>query len=233
MHCLSALAVSFLRRAACSSWCSTGASQTSLRYTFFKKYVCSNQSFVGVSRLSLGCAGFAALDKFRPFFLTGTFGTLALRSHMEHRLGVRAPRPLSWAAALVLAFLPQLLALRNQSRPGAPLISAPPQSAGLVPPIIPAESLRVINIEAKVRGVKCEGCATGFREALRTNPSSSAASSADASVDWRSCEETVVNLTVAGACEEGDLVGAALASLQEACSTRDYTYSLSNYEAAQ
>jgi len=103
--------------------------------------------------LSLGCAGFSALDVLRPFFLATTFGALAMRSALERRDGVRNPRPASWAAALTLSFLPELIRLHNRYGLGLGL------GLGRKAASLPLESAVA---HATVAGIKCEACARGL-----------------------------------------------------------------------
>jgi hypothetical protein len=115
--------------------------------------------------LSLGCAGFARLDAFRPFFLTLTVGAVLSKRRGE-TLRARCARLL---AALVLAFLPDILHVVNQRHRGGSTAARP-------------------AVRLRVQGVKCEACAAGFKHALtETAPWS-------ASVRWRSPECTEVEV---------------------------------------
>jgi hypothetical protein len=146
---------------------------------------------LALNAFSLGCAGFASLDKFRPFFLSTTFGTLLLRAHLEHRAGIMEPRLLSWTAALALSFLPELLRWRNQqalrqgsssSRPSTAAAAAETiNGAPVAMPSTPLTTQNRVTLEAIVVGVKCEGCAAGLRQALREipEPATSGTDSAD------------------------------------------------------
>mmetsp|Transcript_66654 Transcript_66654/g.134357 ORF Transcript_66654/g.134357 Transcript_66654/m.134357 type:complete len:343 (-) Transcript_66654:254-1282(-) len=104
---------------------------------------------------AVGCAGFAALDKARPFFLTLTFGGLAGRAGIERKAGVSSPRPVSWAIALTLAFLPEILRLANKR---GDLRGGPSDGE---------EGAFETTFTAQVAGVKCEACATGLKDALQ------------------------------------------------------------------
>ena len=139
---------------------------------------------LALNAFSLGCAGFASLDRFRPFFLSTTLGTLLLRAHLEHRAGIMEPRPLSWTAALVLSFLPELLRWRNQlalrrdRSSSRPATAATVETLNGVPEVVPTPpaAQNTVTLKATVAGVKCEGCASGFRQALREVPTTTAPS---------------------------------------------------------
>jgi copper chaperone CopZ len=189
-----------------------------------------------LNALSLGCAGFAALDRFRPFFLSTTLGTLLLRAHLEHRAGVLAPRPLSWTAALVLSFLPEILRWRNQLALRQRSISDEAAAAAEAPKDARAAAApRTVTLEAVVAGVKCEGCAAGLREALFELPPPAATDSsssgggvsvASSAVAWHSTDASTVAVTVVGDAPAEALEAAARAALDRACASRSYTYAL-------
>ena len=178
---------------------------------------------VGMNYLSLGCAGFSALDILRPFFLTTTFGALGARSVLEHASGMRAPRPGSWIAALLLAFLPEILRARNRAvglkgswRGGA--------EAG------EEGSAATTTLRFRVAGVKCEGCASGLRETLQAKLTALEPEGAarGAVVAWHSEESAAVRLTVGvGA------AGAAVKVLREACAARGYSHEAASADAGE
>jgi hypothetical protein len=111
---------------------------------------------------SIGCAGFANLDQGRPFFLVATFGALAGRAVFERRAGISMPRPGSWAAAIVLAFLPEFLFLHNTRKHGK---TGARSEGGELNGLNGAAAFET-TLTASVSGVKCEACATGLRSAL-------------------------------------------------------------------
>ena len=141
-----------------------------------------------LNAFSFGCAGFAALDVLRPFFMCLTFGALSTRtafalglvpgsgmpavaSAVSTTAGVKSrlastvnksdiqQLAASWLAAAVLSFLPEILKLMNSR--GGWSARTPRSALGDKP------STTTVTILATVEGVKCEACAASLRGALR------------------------------------------------------------------
>ncbi len=108
-----------------------------------------------LNSVSVGCAGFAVLDRFRPFFLFFTFSSLAYKTAMyDVRLHHKPWRSLStWIVALVLATSPAVVRRLNRGGSGGLVAGAAGQ-----PPLL--------LLQYKVVGMKCEACANGLKNAL-------------------------------------------------------------------
>ena len=150
-----------------------------------------------INAFSFGCAGFAALDIVRPFFLCLTFGALSTRTAYvlgwspmtasgtgSTSIGTGRPKLLhsqfdkmdmwqlvaSWTAATVISFLPEILRLLN--RRGGWRIRTGRNNTGQLdelenPAGRPKEVTAVTTMHAIVSGVKCEACASGLLRALK------------------------------------------------------------------
>lgn len=138
-----------------------------------------------LNSLSLGCAGFAVLDRLRPFFLALTFSSLAYKTWRYdiklHRTPLRSLP--TWLIAAALANSPAILRTVNRRRGLAALVQEPmvataatrakPQLA-LVPDAPaatvqqqpPPQSQHVGPLKFRVTGMKCEACGNGLRNAL-------------------------------------------------------------------
>lgn len=114
-----------------------------------------------LNSLSLGCAGFAVLDKFRPVFLALTFSSLAYKTWRYDIRMHRAPlRSLpTWLIAAALASSPALVRAVNRRRGLAAL--AEERTPAIAEPKTPAGPLKF-----RVTGMKCEACGNGLRNAL-------------------------------------------------------------------
>mmetsp|Transcript_48841 Transcript_48841/g.110840 ORF Transcript_48841/g.110840 Transcript_48841/m.110840 type:complete len:355 (+) Transcript_48841:108-1172(+) len=146
---------------------------------------------LALNYFSLSCAGFAALDIFRPFFRALTFGAMVARSLLEHRDGIFYPRPGSWAAAAFLSFLPELVRFRNRldlSSPGA----GKEESGGAAA----AGQVETVTLRANVAGVKCEACANGLRNSFVATDSVAGARVVRSAVVFGSKESSLVEVTV-------------------------------------
>lgn len=106
-----------------------------------------------LNSLSIGCAGFAVLDRFRPFFLALTFSSLAFKTwYFDVRLKRTVWRSIpTWIVALALAFSPHAVKFIN--RAAASSASRQPQ---------------VYRLD--VKGMKCEACANGLKRELDQLP---------------------------------------------------------------
>jgi copper chaperone CopZ len=140
-----------------------------------------------LNSLSLGCAGFAVLDKFRPVFLALTFSSLAYKTWRYDIRMHRSPlRSLpTWLIAAALASSPVVVRAINRRRGLAALVEGvpPPQnpasaSAGVAAAGKGAQQLdqgrqqldqgqRAAGpMKFRVTGMKCEACGNGLRNAL-------------------------------------------------------------------
>ena len=130
----------------------------------------------------VGCAGFSVLDRHKPLFLALTFGSLSARAAFERIHGIRSPRPISWAAAVVLSFLPDIVRLGNRFSVRATR---------------PSET--IIVTRHVVQGVKCEACAqrlrTTLRSAFESHESTQGRQTIESTVDWISPQETLITCT--------------------------------------
>lgn len=133
----------------------------------------------------VGCAGFSVLDRHRPLFLALTFGSLSARAAFERIHGIRSPRPISWAAAVILSFLPEIVRLGNRFSVRASKTS----------------ETSVVTRHV-VHGVKCEACAQRLRTTLRSALESLESDRLDqghrtfeSTVEWVSPQETLVTCT--------------------------------------
>jgi len=122
---------------------------------------CAVQLFL--NSISVGCAGFAVLDRFRPLFLCLTFSSLAYKTvaydvHLHKNPWRSLP---TWVVAVALASAP--VVVRRLNRGGFHLgsLSSPSSSSllGNVPQ-------RPVMLQYSVRGMKCEACANGLKNAL-------------------------------------------------------------------
>jgi copper chaperone CopZ len=92
---------------------------------------------LALNYVSVGCAGFAALDRQRPYWGLATVAVLGWRAR-------RSPALAPWAVAAALAAIPALLRRWNLGGPA------------------PAPD----DVVFSVAGMKCEGCAAGLRQAV-------------------------------------------------------------------
>lgn len=115
-----------------------------------------------LNSLSIGCAGFAALDRFRPFFLGLTFSSLVLRTwYYDVRLKRAVWRSVpTWLLALSLAFSPHVVKYFNR---------AALHRAG-------ALANTTTRYRLNVSGMKCEACANGLKRELDGLPGVAATS---------------------------------------------------------
>lgn len=121
---------------------------------------CAVQLFLNY--LSVGCAGFAVLDRFRPLFLCLTFSSLAYKTvAYDVRLHKNPWRSLpTWLVAVALASVPVLVRRLNRGGLYLGSLSSPSSSLlGNVPQ-------RPVMLQYSVRGMKCEACANGLKNAL-------------------------------------------------------------------
>jgi len=100
---------------------------------------------------SLGCAGFAALDRFRPFFLFLTGTGLATKTYLyDYKIYNNILRSIpSWLIAIALSCSPHVVRMINQ--------------AGLAQDV-PS------RYHYKVKGLKCEACANRLKRELEALP---------------------------------------------------------------
>ncbi len=133
-----------------------------------------------LNSLSLGCAGFAVLDTFRPLFLALTFSSLAYKTwRYDIRLHRSPLRSLpTWLIAVALASSPAVVRAVNRRRGLAaaaalasleqeqegPLALLP--SAGKQPPPLLSSQPPQGPLVFRVTGMKCEACGNGLRNAL-------------------------------------------------------------------
>ena len=104
-----------------------------------------------LNSVSVSCAGFAVLDKFRPLFLLITFSSLAYKTYMyDVRVHKRIFRSLpTWLLAIALASSPHIVRFLN--RHGN--LSHKPLGSPLA---------------FRVHGMKCEACANGLKNAIES-----------------------------------------------------------------
>lgn len=116
-----------------------------------------------LNSISVGCAGFAVLDRFRPLFLCLTFSSLAYKTvAYDLRLHKNPWRSLpTWLVAVALASAPVLVRRLNRGGLSLGSLSSPSSSSllGNVPQ-------RPVMLQYSVRGMKCEACANGLKNAL-------------------------------------------------------------------
>ena len=121
---------------------------------------CAVQLFL--NSISVGCAGFAVLDRFRPLFLCLTFSSLAYKTvAYDIRLHKNPWRSLpTWLVAVALASAPLLVRRLNRGGLNMGSLSSPSSSwLGNV-------QQRPVMLQYSVRGMKCEACANGLKNAL-------------------------------------------------------------------
>lgn len=139
-----------------------------------------------LNSLSLGCAGFAVLDKVRPLFLALTFSSLAYKTWRYDIRVHRAPlRSLStWLLAAALASSPAILRAVNRRRglaalmgeeldaaagPGKMTAKTQPAPGPDGPAAVQQQQVVVGSggpLKFRVTGMKCEACGNGLRNAL-------------------------------------------------------------------
>jgi copper chaperone CopZ len=115
-----------------------------------------------LNSISVGCAGFAVLDRFRPLFLCLTFSSLAYKTvAYDVRLHKNPWRSLpTWLVAAALASAPLLV--RRLNRGGALTLGGLSSPSSLQGRNVP----RPVMLQYSVRGMKCEACAHGLKNAL-------------------------------------------------------------------
>jgi hypothetical protein len=134
-----------------------------------------------LNAVSVGCAGFSALGILRPLSLSVSFGYLGARSFLEHRTGIKKPRPWSWGAALVLSFLPEIIHMANR-------LALMKRSSKLL-------SEGSITTTMIVEGVACEACAASFRSDLNSSLRELHGPTCIVAVEWESPKRTLVTST--------------------------------------
>jgi copper chaperone CopZ len=117
-----------------------------------------------LNSLSLGCAGFAVLDTFRPLFLALTFSSLAYKTW---RYDIRVHRnPLrslpTWLIAAALASSPAVVRAINRRRGLAALASLEEETQLE----LAKKQSQHGPLKFRVTGMKCEACGNGLRNAL-------------------------------------------------------------------
>lgn len=117
-----------------------------------------------LNSISMGCAGFAVLDRFRPFFLLATFSSLAYKTwRYDVRMHKDPLRSLpTWLIALTLACSPSIVRHVNrwgglQQQQQQLFIEHKEQQAAVALPLL----------KFKVEGMKCEACGNGLKNALQ------------------------------------------------------------------
>ena len=175
-----------------------------------------------LNSISVGCAGFAVLDRFRSLFLCLTFSSLAYKTVVyDVRLHKNPFRSLpTWLVAVALASAP--LMVRRLNRGGALTLGGSSSPSSLDGRHVKGP----VMLQYSVRGMKCEACANGLKnalEALRGN--------LQADVLF---EEGVVFLMagvatgVSGKGEEGETAASVLQALEEGIAEvmdeRGYSY---------
>lgn len=136
-----------------------------------------------LNSLSLGCAGFAVLDRLRPLFLALTFSSLAYKTWRYDIRMHRAPlRSLpTWLIAAALASSPAILRTINRRRGLAarldePMVATADTRAKPLLALAPdtpttvhqqqQQSQHLGPLKFRVTGMKCEACGNGLRNAL-------------------------------------------------------------------
>lgn len=117
-----------------------------------------------LNTFSIGCAGFAALDHLRPFFILLTFSSLIYKTivydlRTYKQLWRSSP---SWLVAVILTMFPTIMRHLNRGMGLRELIML----SGSLPCENKAASPTVI-LQYKVEGMKCEACANGLKLALQ------------------------------------------------------------------
>lgn len=113
-----------------------------------------------LNSISVGCAGFAVLDRFRPLFLLLTFSSLAYKTvTYDVHLHKKPLRSLpTWLVAVALASAPVLVRRLNRGGLSMGSWSSASSLHGTAP--------RPVMLRYRVRGMKCEACANGLKNAL-------------------------------------------------------------------
>ncbi|GAB5034364.1 Hypothetical protein NocV09_01801390 [Nannochloropsis oceanica] len=113
-----------------------------------------------LNSISVGCAGFAVLDRFRPLFLFLTFSSLAYKTvTYDIQLHKKPLRSLpTWLVAVALASAPVLVRRLNRGELSMGSFNLASSLHGTTP--------RPVMLRYRVRGMKCEACANGLKNAL-------------------------------------------------------------------
>lgn len=147
-----------------------------------------------MNALSLGCAGFSALDRLRPFFIAATVASLKRASHSYAQRKAWARIGVLWGASLLLACSPAILRCVNTGTLGA---TAKAKGGPKQHTQRESNTQEVLDVSLRVRGVKCEACANGLRsDLLAALTRSQDWIVGGAAVEFRSVEDTLVAITL-------------------------------------